>query len=87
MLPVTDADRDALKQFCSSNGFEMPNLKISIYKNRRGRYNHMFLWCNTDLGICRMNPSFATTYFYQPIEIEDLIINVKPRVENWKSAF
>jgi len=87
MLPVTDADRDALKQFCSSNGFEMPNLKISIYKNRRGRYNHMFLWCNTDLGICRMNPTFATTYFYQPIEIEDLVINVKPRVENWKSAF
>ena len=87
MLPVTDQDRESLKQFCSKNGFPIPNLKISIYKNRGGRYNHMFLWCDTQLGICRMNPIFATSYLYEPIEIEDLVINVRPRSENWESAF
>ena len=87
MLPVTDQDRESLKQFCSKNGFPIPNLKVSIYKNRRGRYNHMFLWCDTQLGVCRMNPIFATSYLYEPIEIEDLVINVKPRSENWESAF
>ena len=87
MLPVTDQDRESLKIFCDKNGFEMPNLKISIYKNRRGRYNHMFLWCKTDMGVCKMNPIFATTYLYEPIEIEDLVINVRPRTEKWESAF
>lgn len=87
MLPVTDEDREALKVFCSTNGFTMPNLKISVYKNRRGRYNHIFLWCNADMGICRINPMFVTTYLYEPIEMEDLIIKIKPKTENWESAF
>ena len=64
----------------------MPTMKISIYKNRRGRYNHFFLWCKPDLGICRINVQFATSYFYEPIEMEDLIINVHAD-NNWRSAF
>lgn len=87
MLPVTDQDRDSLKVFCEKNSFPIPTLKISIYKNRRGRYNHIFLWCNPDMGVCRMNPIFVTNYMYEPIEIEDLIINIKPSTQNWRSAF
>jgi hypothetical protein len=87
MLPVTDEDKEALKGFCSSNGFEMPNLKISVYKNRRGRYNHIFLWCNADMGICRINPTFVTSYLYEPIEMEDLVIKIRPKTEKWESAF
>lgn len=86
MLPVTDQDRESIKVFCDKNGFEVPTLKISIYKNRRGRYNHIFLWCKPDLGTCRINVQFVTTYLYEPIEMEDLVINVKPTRE-WKSAF
>ena len=77
MLPVTEEDRKALEQFCTNNGYPIPTVKISVYKNRRGRYNHLFLWCTTDLGICRINPQFVTSYFYEPIEIEDLIIKIK----------
>jgi replicative DNA helicase len=87
ILPVTEKDRESLRQFCSSNGFELPTQKISIYKNRRGRYNHMFLWCNPDLGVCRLNPEFATTYLYEPIEIEDLIIQVQPKGNKWDGVF
>lgn len=87
MLPVTDQDRESLKMFCDKNGFDIPTLKLSIYKNRRGRYNHFFLWCTTDLGTCRMNPQFSTTYLYEPIEMEDLIIKIKPKDEKWESAF
>jgi replicative DNA helicase len=86
LLPVTEQDRDSLKDFCDKNGFEIPTLKISIYKNRRGRYNHIFLWCKPDLGICRINVQFVTTYLYEPIEMEDLVINVKSD-KNWRSAF
>ena len=87
ILPVTEEDRESLKAFCSKNGFEMPTYKISVYKNRRGRYNHLFLWCKPDLGTCRFNIMFLTSYFYEPIEIEDLVINIRPRAEKWESAF
>ena len=86
MLPVTEQDRESIKLFCDKNGFEVPTLKISIYKNRRGRYNHIFLWCNPDLGTCRINVQFVTSYLYEPIEMEDLVINVKSD-KNWRSAF
>ena len=86
LLPVTDQDRESVKLFCDKNGFEMPTLKISIYKNRRGRYNHIFLWCKPDLSICKMNVMFVTSWLYEPIEMEDLIINIKTD-NNWKSAF
>lgn len=79
MLNLNDKDREVIPKLSSSNGFEMPNLKISIYKNRRGRYNHILLWCKADLGICRINPLFATDYSYQIIDMEDYKINVIPR--------
>ena len=87
LLPVTDQDRESLKLFCQKNEFPIPTLKVSIYKNRGGKYNHMFLWCFPDLDICRMNILFATSYLYEPIEIEDLIINVRQSNTNWESAF
>ena len=87
LLPVTEQDRESIKLFCDKNGFEMPTLKISVYKNRGGRYNHLFLCCKPDLGICRLNVMFLTSYLYEPIEIEDLVINIKPNDNNWKSAF
>ena len=39
------------------------------------------------MGVCKINPIFVTNYMYEPIEIEDLIINVKPSTQNWRSAF
>lgn len=82
MLRLNEADTEAIGQITKERGWEMPNLKISIYKNRRGRYNHLLLWCNADLGICRINPIFATTYNYELIEMDDYKINVTERENN-----
>ena len=81
MLRLNESDTEVIGPLTQERGLEMPNLKISIYKNRRGRYNHILLWCNADLGICRINPIFATDYSYQIIEMEDFKINVVPRKE------
>ena len=81
MLRLNEADIDTIGQITRERGWEMPNLKISIYKNRRGRYNHLLLWCNADLGICRINPLFATTYNYELIEMDDYKINVSERIK------
>lgn len=84
MLRLNEADQEAIEELIKTKGWEMPNLKISVYKNRRGRYNHLLLWCNADLSICRINPLFATTYNYELIEMEDYKINVIERIDNAK---
>ena len=52
-------------------------IKVSIYKNRRGPYKDILLWCKSDKGTCRIEPVFATDYQYQIQEIEDFKIKVK----------
>lgn len=74
MLPVKEKDIEALGRILTTNTFERPNIKISVYKNRRGRYKGIYLWCNADLGCCRVKPMFATTYDYEIVSINDLKI-------------
>ena len=85
MLQVSQDDREYLKKIVNSMGIDMPDIKISVYKNRRGRYKDILLWCKADRGTCRINPIFVTSYNYELIDIEDLKINVTPRIE--ASAF
>lgn len=77
LLPVTQEDIDSLSTVLSNSNFDTPNLKLSIYKNRRGRYKSIYLWCKADLGTCRVNPMFCTGYNYDFIEMEDLKIEVE----------
>ena len=77
MLEVTQKDRESLETLIKKNGFEMPNVKISVYKNRRGRWKGIYLWCNAQRGICRINPMFVTKWNYELEEIEDFKIRVE----------
>ena len=76
LLNTTDKDLEALQQILGSNLFSTPNIKLSVYKNRRGRYKGIYLWCKADLGCCRIDPMFATTYDYNIINIDDIKIIV-----------
>ena len=84
MLQTSQEDLESLKPLLEQ-GYEKPEIKISVYKNRRGRYKDVLLWCKANRGTCKINPMFVTNYQYELIEIEDLKINVKPREE--KGAF
>ena len=77
MLGVTDADLVSLENILNSNIFEKPTIKISIYKNRRGRYKGIYLWCKSDLGTCRVEPMFCTGYDYEMISVDDIRIKVE----------
>ena len=74
ILDTTQEDIDQLARILNNTNFERPNLKISIYKNRRGRYKGIYLWCKADLGTCRVKPMFATTYTYELVQINNLKI-------------
>ena len=76
LLPVKSSDLEKLQPILDSGVFEKPVLKLSIYKNRRGRYKGIYLWCKASLGTCRINPMFATTYDYEIISIDDMKIIV-----------
>lgn len=74
LLPVTTKDMDNLQTILSANTFEKPNVKISVYKNRRGRYKGIYLWTKADYGTCRFKPMFATTWDYEILPMESLVI-------------
>ena len=77
LLGVTDEDLVSLDKILCSNIFDRPDIKMSIYKNRRGRYKGVYLWCKADLGTCRIKPMFCTGYDYEMINIDDIRIRVE----------
>mgnify|MGYP003292898591 FL=1 len=76
LLNTTDEDLVALESILASSMFERPTIKMSIYKNRRGRYKGVILWCKANLGCCRIQPMFCTTYDYEMVSIDDVRIRV-----------
>lgn len=82
MVNVTTDDLEALQPILGPNGFERPAIKISIYKNRRGKYTNILLWCRDRRGVCKIEPMFVTNYSYELIEIEDLKIKIKQPEES-----
>lgn len=81
LLPVTEKDLSSLETVLSSNIFDKPDLKLAIYKNRRAKYKGVYLWCKSDLGVCKVNPMFATDYRYELLSMQDLKIIVEKENE------
>ena len=76
LLTPTDEDLVKLEPILDTGRFKMPNIKMSIYKNRRGRYKGVYLWCHADLGTCRIEPMFCTTFNHDMVSIEDIKVIV-----------
>ena len=77
MLETTQSDIESLQPVIAKLGCENPVIKISVYKNRRGRWKGIYLWCKANRGICRIEPMFVTKYNYEYVEMEDLKIKVE----------
>ena len=73
ILPVSEEDLNSLSSVLT-NFPNPPNNKISVYKNRRGRYTGIYLWSYSDLGTCRIQPMFATDWSYNLINIDNIRI-------------
>lgn len=76
-MPVTKQDLDGIKAIVVKNNFQNPTLKLSVYKNRRGSYKGVYLWCKANLGTCRVEPMFCTDYNYNLVQVNDVKINVE----------
>ena len=76
LLDTTQKDRDNLQQFCLDNGIPIPNVKLSVYKNRRGSFTKGYLWMHADKGTCRYRAMFATDWQYNLIPVTDYNVTV-----------
>ena len=85
MLQTSQEDKNALKPILIKQNLPFPEIKMSVYKNRRGQYKDILLWCKADRGTCRIEPMFATTYNYELVDLPDLKIKINPNIS--ASAF
>ena len=85
MLQTSQEDKEALREIIAKKGFPAPTIKISVYKNRRGQYKDILLWCKANRATCRIEPMFATNYQYELVEMQDLKIKINPKMS--ASAF
>lgn len=60
MVDVTDEDLEQIEEYTET--FGVPNVKMSVYKNRRGEYNRVILWMRADKGTCRYKTLFVTDF-------------------------
>lgn len=77
LLDVTEEDKEKLQNVIGSAGVSMPNVKMSIYKNRRGSYNKCYLWMYANKATCRFDGMFCTDYNYELIPITDTKIYMR----------
>lgn len=77
MLEATKEDKEKLKDMCEKNGLPLPNVKLSIYKNRANRWKGIYLWMKTQTGICRFDTLFVTDWNFNVMEMPLLKIEVE----------
>ena len=68
LLPLTETDQEKLQVY-TERGFPMPNIKLSVYKNRRGSFVRGYLWMQMDKSTCRYETVFATDWDYKQLPI------------------
>lgn len=68
MMDCSPKDLETITPIAESIGCPVPNLKMSIYKNRRGKYTRLTLWMRAKKGICEYRTLFATDYQLKPIK-------------------
>jgi len=82
MLEVTPEDLEKIQPILSKNGFEKPNIKMSLYKNRANAHKGEYMFMKANKGICRFDTLFITDWSFKLLDVIDMKIKVEE-----KSAF
>ena len=69
MIDVTPSDLEDINEIIAS-GYPIPNVKASIYKNRRGKINRVICWMVANKGTCRYQTVFVTDYNFNLVDID-----------------
>lgn len=74
MVDTTQEDMDALQPLFDKHPeiCRNINMKMSVYKNRRGQYNRIILWMVADKSTCRYVTKFVTTFDFEWVDVKIL---------------
>lgn len=77
ILPVSEADKLGIEQIIAKNqGFlPEPNLVYHVYKNRRGKLNHIRVFVYFDYSTCRTTDLFVTDNKYNLIDVDSTLVS------------
>ena len=81
LLDVTPEDLEKIKGIITKFGFDVPTVKMSIYKYRQGRWKSIYLWMKADKSCCRYEPIFATDWRYIYVDLGNPL-KIKVEEEN-----
>lgn len=76
LLEATAEDKEKIKPLCVKNNMPIPNMKLSIYKNRQGQHRGEYLWLDANRGNCRFKGLFMTKWDYSLVDAVDIKIKV-----------
>jgi len=76
MLEAKKEDIEKIKPFCNQNNLPIPNIKMSVYKNRANKWKGIYLWMVANKGICDYRTVFVTDWAYNVVDMSLLKISV-----------
>ena len=79
VMKVTDRERTLLKPILKTAelfGTPEPNVSISLYKNRGGKFTNIKIWLLVDYSTMRVRDLFVTDYEYNIIKMAKTYIGV-----------
>lgn len=73
MVDCTDEDIQDIEGVLAQHpGMCPPNVKRSVYKNRRGKFNRVICWMRANKGTCRYKTLFVTDFSFKPIDKDEI---------------
>lgn len=85
MVDCTDEDIQDIEGVLAQHpGMCPPNVKRSVYKNRRGKFNRVICWMHANKGTCRYKTLFVTDFSFKPIDKDEIFQKKKDQeVREW----
>ncbi len=73
-MPPSRMEIDAIKPILTHGIYPEPNMIYHLYKCRRGKITRVKVWMHADLGNCRVQDLFVTTFDNELIPVDKLTI-------------
>lgn len=73
-LPPTKTELESIRPILSNGFYPTPNMIYHLYKCRRGKITRVKVWLNVNLGNCRIEDLFVTTFDNELIAVDKLTI-------------
>ena len=79
-MPPDKKELEAIKPILANHIFPVPNMIYHLYKCRRGKITRVKVWLHVNLGNCRVEDLFVTTFDNMLIPVDKLTIEAAERI-------